>query len=167
MRTAFKLFLVLSPLAMAVACGSHGSPTAPSGTASSTAVASGTTAKSGASLVGTWSSRRVGAASTLQPSDCSNLQMQITEQDATTASGTFSMTCTEDVRVSGDVSGQLGASTIPMTWTGTSTQPGFPDCAFSLTGMGELLAPDMLHFTFSGNDCHGSVEGSHDLQLTL
>jgi hypothetical protein len=167
MRTAFKLVLVLSPLAMAVACGSQASPTAPSGAASSSVAASGTTAKSGASLVGTWSSQRIGAASTVQLSACSNIQMQITDQSDTTASGTFSMMCPEDVHVSGVVSGQLGESVIPLTWAGTATQEGFDDCAFSVTGTGELLAPDVFHLAFSGSDCHGPVDGSDDLRLTF
>jgi hypothetical protein len=117
--------------------------------------------------VGTWSSQRVGAASTVQLSACSNIQMQITDQNDTTASGTFSMMCPEDVHVSGVVSGQLGESTIPLTWIGTATQEGFDDCAFSVTGTGELLASDMFHLTFSGSDCHGPVDGSDDLRLTL
>ena len=173
MRIALKLVLVLSSLAMSMACSSsqchvpscdsQGSPTAPGSALSSTVTAN----NGAASLLGKWSSRRVAAASTVQLSLCENIQLEITDQTATTATGTFSMMCPDSVYVKGSVTGQLGHAIIPMTWIGTASQPGFSDCAFSVAGTGEFMAVDLLHLTFSGDNCHGPVEGSDDLRLTL
>jgi hypothetical protein len=69
------------------------------------------------------------------------------------------------VHLQGAVQAQLGESTIPLTMAGMATQTGFPDCEFSVSVVGELVAPDVLHLTYSGSDCRNQVEGSGDLHL--
>jgi hypothetical protein len=161
-------FIAIASMIALAACGAdHGvSSIAPSPTLTTAAAGAAVGSQSAASLLGTWvSSTRVTTASTISLAVCSNIQMQITSQTATQATGTLSMDCPEGIRVSGTIVGQLGAATIPLRWDGTATQSGFPSCSFSLTGVGTPLTTDSFHITYSGSSCTGPIDGADNLRL--
>jgi hypothetical protein len=153
----------------AAACGSDRPPSlaAPSAVIGATANRTAGGAGSAPSLVGTWRSttHAASAAATISLAVCSNIQMNITSQTATQASGILSMDCPDNVSISGTLVGQLGAPTIPLSWNGTATQPGFGSCAFSMTGTGTPLGGEMFQLTYSGNSCQGAVQGSDTLRF--
>jgi hypothetical protein len=146
------------------ACGSDRAPLAAPSAVPGAATG---TAASAASLIGTWVSttRVTAAAANVSLSICGNIQMTVTSQTATQASGTLSMDCPENVSITGTLVGQLGGPTIPLSWTGTATQPGLPPCPFSLNGTGTPVGGDMFHLTYGGNTCLGPIQGADTLRF--
>ena len=153
----------------AAACGSDRPSTlaAPSAVVGATASRTAGGVGSTPSLLGTWGStiHVASAAATISLAVCSNIQMNITNQTATQASGILSMDCPDNVSITGTLVGQLGAPVIPLSWNGTATQAGFPSCPFSMTGTGTPMGGEMFRLTYSGNSCRGAVEGSDTLRF--
>src|SRR6185312_6949757 len=114
------------------------------------------------SLVGTWTSANAISAQATLPaslSQCSNMNLSITSQTSTLASGTLTMSCPGGMTVSGTIMGQLGAPTIPIRYTGTATLAG-QGCAFQMNGTGFPLGGNNFRFDYTGTSCLGPIYGS-------
>ena len=125
------------------------------------------TTSSTQSLVGTWvSSTRLTAQGTLPASlsQCSNMQLNITSQTATLASGTLTMVCPGDINVAGAITGRLGGANIPINYTGTASQGG-QNCAFEMNGTGYPLGGNNFRFEYTGTSCLGPIWGTEMLRL--
>ena len=107
-----------------------------------------------AALMGNWSSAN------LVPSAdaCTDFKWNVTQQTGNTASGTFSATCTGDLKVSGSASGTLSGSTVTWNAQATASVPGLPSCPIALTGTAEL-GVDSIRVPYSGDTCLGKVSG--------
>jgi hypothetical protein len=169
MKSLFPGVIAVCCALTLAACGSDhpSSLAAPSAVIAATASRTAGGTSSTPSLIGTWGSttRVTSAAATISLAVCSNIQMNITSQTATQASGILSMDCPENVSITGTLVGQLGGPTIPLSWNGSATQAGFPSCSFSMTGTGIPLGADLFRLTYSGNSCRGAVEGSDTLRF--
>jgi len=170
MRRAFATVILAGSALAIVACGSdHGNalaPTAPVAATGATGRPSAIGATSSSrSLLGRWVSSTISTAASVSLATCVNIQMQVTSQTDTQATGTLSMDCPGGVTVSGTLVGQLGGPTIPLTWNGTATMPGVPSCPFGLTGTGIPLSVDTFQINYSGNTCVGPIQGSDTLRL--
>jgi hypothetical protein len=107
-------------------------------------------------LVGKWQS--VNTNPIPSPSTCTNFVWSPTQQSPTSAAGSFSATCAGGLQVAGTASGTLSGTTITWQANGTSTAPGSPSCAITLTGTAEL-GVDSIRVPYSGNTCVGPVSG--------
>ena len=117
--------------------------------------ASGTNA-----FMGSWSSTNI----IPSPSACTDFKWDVTEQTGTSAKGTFSATCANDLKLSGTAQGSLTSGTT-LSWsaTGNATAPGLASCAISLTGTAELLI-DTIRVPYAGDTCLGKVNGVESLR---
>jgi hypothetical protein len=107
-----------------------------------------------AGLMGNWTSSNL----TPVANACTDFKWNVTQQTGNTASGTFSATCTGDLKVSGTANGTLSGSTVTWNATATATVPGLPACAITLTGTAEL-GVDSIRVPYSGDTCLGKVSG--------
>jgi hypothetical protein len=105
-------------------------------------------------LLGNWTSTNLVPST----SACSDFKWNVTQQTGNTASGTFSATCTGDLRVSGTASGTLSGSTGTWNAQATASVPGLPSCPIALTGTAEL-GVDSIRVPYSGETCLGKVSG--------
>ena len=168
-RTVSILTLVATA-ALTFACSSERQttvliPTTPSASNGRTS----TSASSTSSLLGTWRSVTGGTVSAQMTlpgslSQCGNLQLNVTSQTATQASGVLTMDCPAGVRISGNITGLLGSSVIPVTWNGAATQ-GTESCAFSMTGTLTPIDPTSYRFVFTGTSCFGPIGGTETLRV--
>jgi len=110
-------------------------------------------------LLGSWASSNLIPAA----SSCTDFKWNVTEQTGTSASGSFSATCTGDLKVSGVARGQLSGSTITWSAEGNASLPGLTSCAISLTGTAELQT-DSIRVPYSGDTCLGKVSGVETLK---
>jgi hypothetical protein len=105
-------------------------------------------------LLGNWaSSNLVSSAST-----CTDFKWNVTQQTGNTASGTFSATCSGDLKVAGTANGTLSGSAITWNAQGTATVPGLTSCPITLAGTAEL-GVDSIRVPYSGDTCLGKVSG--------
>lgn len=119
-------------------------------------------APSGApSMLGTWSSNPL---ADISATACTGLSWQVTSQTTTSIAGTFSATCANGISASGTASGQINGSDVPYTVSGTGTLPGFPSCAFSISGTAHIVDNNTLEIPYSGTTCLGPVSGSETLR---
>lgn len=105
-------------------------------------------------LLGNWTSTNLVPST----SACSDFKWNVTQQTGNTASGTFSATCTGDLKVSGTASGTLSGSTGTWNAQATASVPGLPSCPIALTGTAEL-GVDSIRVPYSGETCLGRVSG--------
>jgi len=107
-----------------------------------------------AGLLGNWTS------SNLVPSAsaCTDFKWNVTQQTGNTASGTFSATCSGDLKVAGTANGTLSGSTVTWNAQATASVSGLPSCAITLTGTAEL-GVDSIRVPYSGDTCLGKVSG--------
>jgi hypothetical protein len=107
-----------------------------------------------AALLGNWTS------SNLIPSAsaCTDFKWNVTQQTGNTASGTFSATCTGDLKVNGSANGTLSGSTVTWNAQATASVPALPACPITLTGTAEL-GVDSIRVPYSGDTCLGKVSG--------
>jgi hypothetical protein len=107
-----------------------------------------------AALLGNWTS------SNLIPSAsaCTDFKWNVTQQTGNTASGTFSATCTGDLKVNGTANGTLSGSTVTWNAQATASVPALPACPITLTGTAEL-GVDSIRVPYSGDTCLGKVSG--------
>jgi hypothetical protein len=107
-----------------------------------------------AALLGNWSS------STLVTSaaGCTDFKWNVTQQTGNTASGTFSATCSGDLRVNGTANGTLSGSTVSWNAQATASVAGLASCPITLTGTAEL-GVDSIRVPYSGDTCLGRVSG--------
>jgi hypothetical protein len=107
-----------------------------------------------AALLGNWTSAN------LVPSAnaCTDFKWNVTQQTGNTASGTFSATCSGDLKVAGTANGTLSGSTVTWNAQATASVPVLPSCAITLTGTAEL-GVDSIRVPYSGDTCLGKVSG--------
>ena len=132
----------------------------PSNTPSGTANNGSNTA-----FVGTWTSEvtsNVNAALP-DPKSCSNFIWNVATQTATSASGTFSLTCLGSITVNGTASGNISGNNVTINVAGTGNLPAVGACAFSLTGNG-VLEGEVLRIPYTGTTCLGPVSGTETLR---
>jgi hypothetical protein len=110
-------------------------------------------------LLGNWSSSNL----IPSPNACTDFKWNVTEQTATTAKGSFSASCTGDLKLSGTAQGTLSGGGISWTAQGIGTAPGLPSCAISLTGTAEL-GLDSIRVPYTGDTCLGKVSGTEILR---
>lgn len=171
MKKILSTFGALACVAGAAACSSNhaASPTAPSNSVAAMAVpaAPATGAASTMSLVGTWGSvQRFTPAGTLPSSlsQCSNMKLTVTNQTATQATGTLTMSCPGGLSVSGNITGQLGGANIPLVYSAVITD-GVQNCPFQMNGIGYPLGGDTFRFEYTGTSCIGPIYGTEMLRL--
>ena len=111
------------------------------------------------SYLGTW------AGPTLAPAaqSCGSLIWKITSQTGTQASGDFSATCSDDVKLTGTMTATHGETSIPWAVTGTATK-GETTCPFSITGTGTFQGTSNILVNYAGTSCNGPVSGSETIK---
>jgi hypothetical protein len=114
----------------------------------------GPTATGTSALLGTWTSSNL----IPSPSTCTDFKWNVSEQTGTTAKGSFSATCANDLKLTGTAQGSLSGSTITWSATGNATAPGLTSCAITLAGTAELTT-DSIRIPYSGDTCLGKVSG--------
>jgi hypothetical protein len=113
-------------------------------------------------LGGQWASVTSTATSLL--GSCTNFQWSVTEQSATSASGSFSATCFTTLQVSGTAQGTLSGATLNWSATALATGSGISgDCAISLAGTATMVNGE-IHIPYSGTSCVGPVSGTEVLR---
>ena len=105
-------------------------------------------------LMGNWSSSSV----IPSPSTCTDFKWNVNEQTSTSAKGSFSATCANDLKLAGTAEGTLSGSAIRWTAAGTASAPGLPSCNVSLSGTAEI-GIDSVRVPYSGDTCLGKVNG--------
>ncbi len=109
-------------------------------------------------LLGSWTSSSVMPS----PQSCSNFQWSVTDQQGTSASGTFSATCPGGLTLAGTAQGTLLGNTVSWTANGNATAPGLPSCAFTLTGTA-VINGNQITVPYTGQTCLGAVQGEETL----
>ena len=110
-------------------------------------------------LMGTWAS----ASTVPSPSSCTDFKWNATEQTSTSAKGSFSATCPNNLKVAGSAEGTLTGSTVAWNATGSATEANQASCPFTLTGTAEL-GVDSIRVPYSGKVCDIPVSGVEVLQ---
>jgi hypothetical protein len=148
MKKLAQLALCLAVAGSTAACfgyESGKSPTSPS------AAGSG-------SLMGNWTSSSL----IPTPSTCADFKWNVTEQTATTARGSFSATCANDLKLTGTAQGSLTGSTIDWSAQGVASAPGISGCNITLKGTAEIGVTS-IRVPYSGDTCLGKVNGVETL----
>jgi hypothetical protein len=101
-----------------------------------------------AALLGNWTSSNL----VTSANACTDFKWNVTQQTGNTASGTFSATCTGDLKVAGTANGTLSGSTVTWNAQATSSVPGLPACPIT-------LGVDSIRVPYSGDTCLGKVSG--------
>ena len=112
-----------------------------------------------AALLGSWSSSGV----IPSPESCTDFKWDVTEQSGNSASGSFSATCANDIKVQGTAKGTLNGSTVNWSAQATATVANMASCAINLTGTAEILV-DAIRVPYSGQTCLGPVSGVETLR---
>jgi hypothetical protein len=107
-----------------------------------------------AALLGNWTSSSI----IPSPSSCTDFKWNVTEQTGNSASGSFSATCANDLKLTGTAQGTLSGSLVNWTAQGSATAAGLASCGISLSGTAELGA-DSIRVPYSGETCLGHVSG--------
>lgn len=110
-------------------------------------------------LMGSWTSSNL----IPSPSTCTDFTWNVTQQTDATASGSFSATCANDLKLTGTAQGTLAGSGIVWSAQGNATAPGLASCAISLTGAAEI-GVDTVRVQYSGDTCLGKVDGVENLK---
>jgi hypothetical protein len=111
------------------------------------------------SYIGTWSGPTVAPVA----QSCGSLQWKITSQTGNQASGDFSATCADDVKLAGTMTATHSESSIPWAATGTATK-GAATCPFNMTGTGTFQGTSNIVVNYSGTSCNGPVSGSETIK---
>lgn len=173
--TRYSLAIITLSAALASACTGYERTSsnvfAPSSTSSSASSGGGSATpaqtptpaspSSSPSMLGTWSSNPL---ANLSASSCTGFSWQVTSQTSNSIAGTFSATCANGISANGTASGQINGSDVPYTVSGTGTVPGFPSCAFSISGTAHIVDNNTLEIPYSGTTCLGPVSGQETLR---
>ena len=111
------------------------------------------------SYLGTWAGATVAPAA----QSCGGLLWKITSQTGTQASGEFSATCGDDVKLTGTLTATHTDTSIPWAATGTATK-GATTCPFSMTGTGTFQGTSNIAVSYAGTSCNGPVSGSETIK---
>ena len=143
-------------------------PTAPTGNGGS----AGSTTPTGSSSTGngnstsspfsgSWGSSSIAG---LPLGNCSDVKWLITDQSASSVSGTVTASCASGVTVAANLTGTVQSeNVINLAATGTLTAMGLP-CQFNLNGAGTRQAGDMMKVDYNGSYCLGTVSGTETLR---
>jgi hypothetical protein len=123
-----------------------------------TSTSTGPSASGVDALMGTWASASV----VPSPSSCTDFKWNASEKTSTSAKGTFSATCPNDLKVTGTAEGTLTGSTVRWNASGNTTSPSQGACTFNLDGTAELAA-DSIRVPYSGDVCGIRVNGTEIL----
>ena len=148
MKRLAQLALCLAAAGSTAACFGYErgkSPTSPS------AAGSG-------SLMGNWTSSSL----IPTPSTCADFKWIVTEQTGTSARGSFSATCANDLKLTGTAQGSLTGSTIDWSAEGVASAPGISGCNITLKGTAEFGVTS-IRVPYSGDTCLGKVSGVETL----
>ena len=107
-----------------------------------------------AALLGNWTSSNLVPAANA----CTDFKWNVTQQTGNTASGTFSATCTGDLKIAGTANGTLSGSTVTWNAVASAAVPGLASCAITLTGTAEV-GIDSIRVPYTGDTCLGKVSG--------
>ena len=112
-------------------------------------------------LIGNWSSTNI----LPTPSTCTDFKWKVTEQTGATAKGSFSATCSNDLKVVGTAQGTIHPSGSPINWSaeGTATAAGLASCTIKLEGTAEI-GVSTVRVPYSGETCLGKVSGVETLK---
>ena len=150
MKNTILLAVCVTAAAMSAACFGFERKSNPAGP----------TASGIGTLMGSWSSSSL----IPSPSSCTDFKWDVSEQTGTSAKGSFSATCANDLKLSGTAQGTLNGSTITWSAQGTANAPGVPTgCNITLSGTAEILV-DSVRIPYSGNTCLGAVSGVETLR---
>jgi hypothetical protein len=119
----------------------------------------GPSAGGSGSLMGSWSSSSL----IPTPSTCADFKWHVTEQTATSAKGSFSATCANDLKLNGTAHGTLSGSTIDWTAEGVASAAGLSGCNITLKGTAEIGVTS-IRVPYSGDTCLGKVSGVETLR---
>ena len=111
------------------------------------------------SYLGTWAGPTIAPAA----QSCGSLQWKITSQTGSQASGDFSATCADGVKLAGTMTATHGDTSIPWAATGTATK-GRATCPFSMTGTGTFQGTSNIVVNYAGTSCNGPVSGSETIK---
>ena len=141
------------------------SPTAPSGnngTAGSTSGSSGNGGSTATSpFSGSWGSSSIAG---LPLGNCSDVKWLITDQNASSVSGSVTASCASGVNVAANLTGTIQSEhAINLVATGTLTAMGLP-CQFNLNGAGTRQSGDTMKVDYNGSYCLGTVSGTETLR---
>ena len=130
------------------------------GTSSTGANGAGSTTPASA-FAGAWGSSSIAG---LPLGNCSDVKWLISDQTASTVSGTVTATCASGVTVAANLTGTMqSANVINLVATGTITATGIP-CQVDLTGTGTRQAGDTMRVDYTGSYCLGAVSGTETLR---
>jgi hypothetical protein len=144
------LVIVLSLAAAAAACAGfeHKSSSTEPGVAGNN------------SLIGSWTSSQL----IPTPSTCTDFTWTVSEQTATSAKGSFSATCPNDLKFTGTAQGvMMNPTTITWSADANATAPGLTSCALKLTGTA-TIGVDAIIIPYAGDTCAGKVSGIETLK---
>ena len=110
-------------------------------------------------LMGSWAS----TTSVPSPSTCGDFKWNVTEQSGNSASGTFSATCANNVRLAGTARGTLSGSLVNWAADGTATAADAVSCRFNLGGTAEL-GTNAIRVPYDGEFCGVRVSGEETLR---
>jgi hypothetical protein len=111
-------------------------------------------------LLGNWSSSNLIPA----PSSCTDFKWNVSEQTSTSARGSFTASCANDLKVVGTAQGAFTTSgTIAWTGQANATAPGLTSCNVTLSGTAELMV-DSIRIPYAGDTCLGKVSGVETLR---
>jgi hypothetical protein len=112
------------------------------------------------SLLGSWTSSSL----IPTPSTCTDFKWNVSEQTATSAKGSFTATCANDLKLAGTAQGSF-TSTAAIAWSadGNATAPGLTSCAVKLTGTA-TIGTDSIIVPYQGTTCLGPVSGIETLK---
>ena len=112
------------------------------------------------SLLGSWSSSSL----IPTPSSCTDFKWNVNDQSASAASGSFSATCANDLKLTGTAKGSFTSSgTIAWSADGNATAQGLTSCAIKLTGSA-TIGTDSIVVPYQGTTCLGPVSGIESLK---
>ena len=162
-----SLFGLLLASAFATGCAYENkttlfTPTGPSGASGP----AGTTPPAGSSSTpssfsGAWGSPSIAG---LPLGTCADVKWLITEQTASSVSGTVTANCASGVNVAANLTGTIqNENVINLAATGTLTAMGVP-CQFNLNGAGTRQAGDTMKVDYNGSYCLGTISGTETLR---
>jgi hypothetical protein len=111
------------------------------------------------SYLGTWAGPAIAPAA----QSCGSLLWKITAQAGAQASGEFSATCADDVKLAGTMTATHSETSIPWAATGTATK-GTSTCPFSMTGTGTFQGTSNIVVNYAGTSCNGPISGSDTIK---
>lgn len=120
--------------------------------------ATGPSASGSGSLLGSWTSSSL----IPTPSTCADFKWTVSEQTTTSARGSFSATCANDLKLTGTAQGTISGSTINWSAQGKANAAGVVNCDISLQGTAEI-GITTIRVPYSGDTCLGKVSGVETL----